>query len=96
MEEILNIFNKQKEFFDSKETINIDFRINTLKKLKMIIKENEELIMDALYKDLRKSQFEAYATEIGILYDELNLHIKKLKSWSKKEKKKNSYSSFSS
>ena len=88
MEEILNIFNKQKEFFDSKETINIDFRINTLKKLKMIIKENEELIMDALYKDLRKSQFEAYATEIGILYDELNLHIKKLKSWSKKEKKK--------
>lgn len=87
MEEILNIFNKQKEFFDSKETINIDFRINTLKKLKMIIKENEELIMDALYKDLRKSQFEAYATEIGILYDELNLHIKKLKSWSKKEKK---------
>lgn len=62
MEEILNIFNKQKEFFDSKETINIDFRINTLKKLKMIIKENEELIMDALYKDLRKSQFEAYAT----------------------------------
>lgn len=54
----------------------------------MIIKENEELIMDALYKDLRKSQFEAYATEIGILYDELNLHIKKLKSWSKKEKKR--------
>ncbi|WP_294168413.1 aldehyde dehydrogenase [uncultured Clostridium sp.] len=88
MQRILNIFNKQKEFFDSKETINIDFRINTLKKLKMIIKENEELIMDALYKDLRKSQFEAYATEIGILYDELNLHIKKLKSWSKKEKKR--------
>lgn len=88
MEEILNIFNKQKEFFNNHETLDINFRINTLKKLKMIIKENEELIIEALYKDLRKSDFEAFATEIGILYDELNLHIKKLKSWAKKEKKK--------
>lgn len=88
MEEILNIFNKQKEFFNNNETLDINFRINTLKKLKMIIKENENLIIEALYKDLRKSDFEAFATEIGILYDELNLHIKKLKSWAKKERKK--------
>ncbi|MCF0148885.1 MAG: aldehyde dehydrogenase [Clostridium sp.] len=88
MEEILNIFNKQKEYFNTNETLDINFRINTLKKLKMIIKENEELIIEALYKDLKKSDFEAFATEIGILYDELNLHIKKLKSWAKKERKK--------
>lgn len=88
MENILNIFNKQKEFFYSNETMNIEFRINSLKKLRSIIKENEDAIMEALYKDLKKSNFEAFATEIGILYDELNLHIKKLKSWSKKEKKK--------
>ena len=88
MEDILNIFNKQKEFFASNETNNIDFRINTLKKLKMIIKENEGVIMEALYKDLKKSEFEAFATEVGILYDELNLHIKKLKSWAKKEKRR--------
>ena len=88
MEDILNIFNKQKEFFASNETNNIDFRINTLKKLKMIIKENEGAIMEALYKDLKKSEFEAFATEIGILYDELNLHIKKLKRWAKKEKRR--------
>lgn len=88
MEEILNIFNKQKEFFNNNETLDINFRINTLKKLKMIIKENEDLIIEALYKDLRKSDFEAFATEIGILYDELNLHIKNLKSWAKKKRKK--------
>lgn len=88
MEEILNIFNKQKEFFHSEETKNIDFRINSLKKLKLIIKNNEELILEALHKDLRKSPFEAFATEIGLLYDELNLHIKKLRSWSKKEKRR--------
>ena len=88
MNQILNIFNKQKEFFHSEETKNIDFRINSLKKLKLIIKNNEELIIEALHKDLRKSPFEAFATEIGLLYDELNLHIKKLRSWSKKEKRK--------
>ena len=90
MNEILNIFNKQKEFFYSNESKDIDFRVNSLKKLKTIIQENENLIMDALYKDLKKSNFEAFATEIGLLYEELNLHIRKLKNWSKKEKRKTS------
>ncbi|MBS5884947.1 MAG: aldehyde dehydrogenase [Clostridium sp.] len=88
MENILNIFNSQKEFFYSNKTKDINFRINNLKKLKNLIKENEQDIMDALYKDLRKSNFESYATEIGIVYDELNLHIKNLRKWSKREKRK--------
>lgn len=88
MENILNIFNSQKEFFYSNKTKDINYRINNLKKLKNLIKENEQDIMDALYKDLRKSNFESYATEIGIVYDELNLHIKNLRKWSKREKRK--------
>lgn len=88
MEKILNIFNSQKDFFNSSKTKDINYRINNLKKLKILIKENEKDIMDALYKDLRKSNFESYATEIGIVYDELNLHIKNLKKWSKKEKRR--------
>lgn len=88
MENILNIFNSQKEFFYSNKTKDINYRINNLKKLKNLIKENEQDIMDALYKDLRKSNFESYATEIGIVYDELNIHIKNLRKWSKREKRK--------
>ena len=86
MEAINIIFNKQKEFFYTNKTKNINYRINTLKKLKSIIKENEDKILDALNKDLNKSKFEAYATEIGVVYEEINLHIRKLKSWSKVEK----------
>nr|WP_275373709.1 aldehyde dehydrogenase [Clostridium tertium] len=82
------MFNSQKEFFYSNKTKDINYRINNLKKLKNLIKENEQDIMDALYKDLRKSNFESYATEIGIVYDELNLHIKNLRKWSKREKRK--------
>lgn len=86
MESINIIFNKQKEFFYTNKTKDINYRINTLKKLKSVIKDNEAKILNALNKDLNKSKFEAYATEIGMVYEEINLHIKKLKSWSKVEK----------
>ena len=85
METINIIFNKQKNFFHTNKTKNINYRITILKKLKSIIKKNEDAILEALNKDLNKSKFEGYATELGIVYEEINLHIKKLKSWSKKE-----------
>lgn len=83
-----NIFNSQKEFFKTGKTKDVDFRIDTLKKLKQIIKNNEDRILDALNADLRKSKFEGYATEIGIVYDEINNHIKNIRKWSKTEKKR--------
>ncbi|SCK00767.1 Coniferyl aldehyde dehydrogenase [uncultured Clostridium sp.] len=87
MKEIELIFSEQKKFFESGKSKNIDFRINELKKLKKIIKENEEEILKALKKDLGKSNFEAYATEVGIIYDEINLHIKNVRKWAKREKR---------
>lgn len=88
MIEIKESFESQKEFFNTGETKNIDFRINNLKKLKNIIIKNEDNIIEALKKDLGKSSFESYATEIGMVYDELNLHIKNTKKWAKTEKVK--------
>ena len=37
-------------------------------------------------KDLGKSNFESYATEVGLVYEEINTHIKNIKRWSKIEK----------
>lgn len=88
MVEIKNIFNSQNEFFHCGKTKNIDYRINALKKLKKIIKENEDDILKALKVDLGKSTFEAYATEIGIVYDEINAHIKNVKKWARRERRK--------
>ncbi len=42
--------------------------------------------IEALKRDLGKSNFESYATEIGLVYDEINTHIKNIKRWSKIEK----------
>lgn len=73
----------QKIFFQGHTTRSVSFRIGQLKKLRKAIKSDENMILDALYADLRKSPFEAYTTEIGVVYDEIDLHLKKLKKWAK-------------
>lgn len=88
MEDINLIFKNQKEFFESGKTINVDYRIKNLKKLNDIIKKNEDKILNELKKDLGKSSFEGYVTEVGILYDDINFHIKNVKKWSSEEKRK--------
>lgn len=90
MGDLKKVFLDQKEFFKTGKTKNIDFRIDALKKLKKAIKENEEDFLIALNKDLGKSKFEGYATEIGIVYDEINIHLKNLRYWVRKKKVKSS------
>lgn len=75
------IIEKQQLFFNSYATLNIDFRIKQLKKLKQSIKSNEQELIDALFTDLGKCEFEAFSTEIGMVQAELTHHIKKLKKW---------------
>lgn len=90
MNNIKDIILKQKNYYLSGKTKDITFRIDNLKKLKRLIKGNEEIILDALKKDLGKSNFEGYITEIGMVYEEINIMIKNIKKWSKKEKVKSS------
>ncbi|MBZ0241844.1 MAG: hypothetical protein K8F24_01395, partial [Bacteroidales bacterium] len=53
-----------KEFFAKGETKSVSFRKTQLKLLLSLINHYESSILDALYADLGKSPFEAYATEI--------------------------------
>ncbi|MBY6996177.1 aldehyde dehydrogenase [Clostridium botulinum] len=94
MENIRNILEKQKSFFDKGYTKDINFRIEALKKLKHNIKINENNIFKALNIDLNKSEFETFITEIGIVYDEINEAIKNIKKWSKPKKVKTPITNF--
>lgn len=80
---IEQLIQKQRAFFESHQTKQIDFRRNQLNKLADSIQLYEKRIEQALWEDLRKSPQEAYLTEISIVKSELNYHIKKLKKWSK-------------
>jgi aldehyde dehydrogenase (NAD+) len=74
---------RQRAFFASGNTKDIDFRIVQLKKLKEGICKYEPEIMAALYDDLRKPPFESYASEIGILYTEIDHAIRNIRSWAR-------------
>ncbi|MGU8346567.1 aldehyde dehydrogenase [Clostridium perfringens] len=88
METLREKINKQREYFSTGETKDISFRIEKLKKLRDVLKSEEEKIFEALKKDLMKSSFESYVTEVAMVYDEINMHIKNIKKWSKKRRVK--------
>ena len=74
---------KQSMTVNSQFKISVEDRLSLLKSLKDEINLNEEHIYEALDLDLKKPRFETYATEIGFLLNEIELFLKKLKSWSK-------------
>ena len=61
----------------------VDNRKKTLIKLLNRISFYESEIIDALYKDFKKSAFEAYVTEINIVREDLKYTIKHINSWAK-------------
>jgi hypothetical protein len=75
MDSIKKVVDDQRAYFLSGETKSIDFRKKQLNILKKAIQKNELAIMAALKKDLNKSAFEAYATEIGIVLEEIGFML---------------------
>ena len=90
------LFKLQQKFFVTGRTLDFAFRKNALRKLKTSILDHENDFYDALFKDLHKSEFESYATEIGFVLDELSFNLKKLKKWMKPKKVSSGIVSFPS
>lgn len=84
--EISKIINSQKHFFNTNKTKDVRFRIETLKKLKTILKENEKDLYNSIYSDFKKSEFETHMSELALIYNELNDAIRNLKKWSKQKR----------
>ncbi len=70
------IFEKQREYFKSGETIPLKFRKAMLKKLYEAVKNYENEICDALYSDLGKSRYESFMCEIGMVLTEISYMLK--------------------
>ena len=79
--EIQNILEKQHKFFQTGQTLPVNYRIEQLKKLKDSIIRHEPDLNLALKADLGKSETESYMCEVGLTLSELSWmlkHIKKL------------------
>ena len=83
MEQIEQLIITQKTFFSSGKTREVAYIKSKLQALKSAIISNETAIYEALYKDFKKSKFEAYLSEIGIILSELEMTLKNIENWSK-------------
>ena len=81
--DINQLLDEHRRYFEKGETKSVSFRLQQLDVLLKAVKRYEKEIQEALYKDLHKPEFEAYATEIGFLYDSIKYFKKNLMSWAK-------------
>ncbi|MFN6526992.1 aldehyde dehydrogenase [Nostoc sp. ChiSLP03a] len=89
-----NIFQTQRDFFQTGKTKDVNFRIEQLKNLKQAIIEHEQSIVEALQADLHKPEVETYLTEISVIKD-IDYAIKHLQNWTKPQKAAVSWDFFS-
>ena len=83
-----DIFKAQRLFYLSQQTKPFEFRYQQLENLRNAIIHHQEDILKALQKDLHKSTFEAYTTEIGYTLKSIRFIQKRLKAWMKIKKVK--------
>jgi aldehyde dehydrogenase (NAD+) len=78
-----NVIERQRRFFQSGKTLEQSFRREQLKRLKLALQAHEGRLLDALSVDLGKAAFEGYATELGLLHEEINFSLRRLGGWMK-------------
>lgn len=76
-----DLLQRQRLFYAEHITRELPYRLTALDRLREGLKEYEQELTDALHKDLGKSAFESYATEIGILLSEISHMQKNLQRW---------------
>ena len=68
-------------YFMAGATQPFEFRLLQLQRLKKAVLENEKQLYAALYADLKKTDEDAWAPEVGFFLSELNHTMKHLKDW---------------
>jgi aldehyde dehydrogenase (NAD+) len=73
--------NNLRAYFKTGATQSYEFRLSQLKRLKQVVIEHEKELYQALYADLKKTDEDAWATEVGFFLSELNYTMEHLKAW---------------
>ena len=77
------IVEKQRAYFRTGATLDVDFRIEQLKKLRKAVLNHKELLEKALWEDLRKSPVEAYLCDLGPVIVEVDEILKGIRRWAR-------------
>lgn len=91
MKEILE---KQRTFFNSNKTKDLDFRIGQLQQLKTLLLSNQNRLNEAIYEDFGKSPFETFTNEFGLVFLDIDEACSKLKKWAKRKRVRTNWVNF--
>lgn len=85
-QKIQEIIKAQNEFFATGKTLDVNYRIAALKKLKQCIYRHLDEINAAIKSDLGKDYYETYMCETGLSLSEISYMIKHAKSFSREKR----------
>lgn len=74
---------RQREFFNTGKTLDLDFRLRQLDTLKNAVYGNRSMIIKALKEDLNKPVFEAYSAEISHVLADVDYATRRVRSWAR-------------
>ena len=74
---------RMRAFYATGATLDVAYRRRALEQMRAYLKANEERVLAALTADLGKAPFEGYATELGLVYDEINTCVRHLSKWAR-------------
>ncbi|XP_046500614.1 aldehyde dehydrogenase family 3 member B2-like isoform X1 [Equus quagga] len=85
MDSVGDTLQRLRESFSAGRTRPAEFRVTQLKGLGRFLRDNKQLLQEALARDLRKSAFEADISEFLMCQMEVTLALKNLHTWMKDE-----------
>lgn len=85
---VIDNFSAMRRFYAEGHTRDVKFRKKYLSRLYDAIVSHEAEIASALYKDLHKSEQEAYISETSIVLTEIRYQLKHIERWSHGERKR--------
>jgi hypothetical protein len=80
-DEVPGVVKSLRDTFNSDATLSMDARLTNLKAFQTMICEGRTDLCAAMQKDLHKSAFEGYVTELSVIESEIHLAIEHLAEW---------------
>lgn len=84
--DICKIVENLRKYFENGHTLSVATRIEAIKSLETSIRRYEKDILAALKKDLNKSPYEGFLSELGVVLGEIDYITKNLRRWTKPQR----------
>jgi aldehyde dehydrogenase (NAD+) len=88
------LIESQRNYFREGHTRSLKTRKKMLRKLHTLILNNEDLLIEAIHKDFKKSPLVTVENELSLPYGEINVAIRKLSRWARPKRYLTNLSNF--